>query len=102
MSEIGKPVFHTEFVGMFAIYAHTKFHMSSSSGTWVIAIKPKANYRFRAVAMLLFCILQEIILKNLHIFARSIITNVHDTALSDARNLYVRTAVVLVLLIVGN
>jgi hypothetical protein len=36
-------VLHTEFVGMFIGYFHTKCHMPCPSGVLVIAIKPKAN-----------------------------------------------------------
>jgi hypothetical protein len=42
----GKQLFHTESVGMFKIYLHTKCRMSRSNGSLsVIIFKPK--YRFR-------------------------------------------------------
>jgi len=34
------------------IYIYTKFHMSSSNGSLVIAIKPKAKCIFRVTSML--------------------------------------------------
>lgn len=43
-------MFHVTFAYMFTVYyRHTKF----PHGSLVIAIKPKAKYRFRAAAMLL-------------------------------------------------
>lgn len=45
---------------MFTIIFHGKFNMSSCNASLAIAIKPKAKYILRAVAMLLFCILQKI------------------------------------------
>jgi hypothetical protein len=37
---------HMKFVYMFMVCLITKFHVSSSSGSLVIAIKPKTKYRF--------------------------------------------------------
>jgi len=36
------------------MYLHTKYRLPFSNGSLVIAIKPQANYRFRAAAILLF------------------------------------------------
>jgi hypothetical protein len=44
------------------IYLHTKFPISSSNSSLVIAIKPEAEEYFRMAVMLLFYILQEILL----------------------------------------
>jgi hypothetical protein len=52
-------IFHTEFVGIFMIYHHTKFHMPSSDGSLVvITIKLKAKYRLDG-AIMLFYILKK-------------------------------------------
>jgi hypothetical protein len=45
-------IFNIEFIGMFMIYLHTKFHKSSSSGSLVITIKPKVEYGFHEAAMM--------------------------------------------------
>jgi hypothetical protein len=39
-----KTIFHEKFVDMFIICLRTKFHISSSNGSSVIAIKPKNKY----------------------------------------------------------
>jgi hypothetical protein len=44
---------------MCIIYLHTKFHMSNSSGSLVIAIKPKTKHIFDATFILLSEILQK-------------------------------------------
>jgi hypothetical protein len=41
------------------ICLRTKFQMLTSNGSLVVAIKPKAKYRFYAAAMLLFFVLQN-------------------------------------------
>jgi len=35
--------FHSKFVGMLIIYLHTRFHILSSSGSLVMAVKLKVN-----------------------------------------------------------
>lgn len=55
-----KTIFLTEFVGMFVIYLHTKFLVSSSGGLLVIIIKLKAKYRFHAANILFHCLLKII------------------------------------------
>jgi hypothetical protein len=42
------------------IHLHTKFHVPNSSGSSIIAMKPKDKEDFRAVAMLVFYILHEL------------------------------------------
>jgi len=54
---------------------HTKFHMPSSDGSLVIAIKPKTKFRLRAAAMLLLYILQHRYLTKDVYFRSSIITH---------------------------
>jgi hypothetical protein len=36
---------------MFMIYVHTKFHISSSTDSLIIAVIPKGKCRFRVIAM---------------------------------------------------
>jgi hypothetical protein len=43
-------VFHTELINMFMMCLNTKFHMASSSGPLVIAVKWKDKYIFREAA----------------------------------------------------
>jgi hypothetical protein len=44
--------FSIKFVDMFMVYLHTKFHTPSSSGSLVIAFRPKAKHEFYAAAIL--------------------------------------------------
>jgi hypothetical protein len=58
----------------FRIFHRFKFHLPGSNGLLVIAIKPKAKYRFRAIAKLVFNVLQNHFLpEKFHIF-RSFVT----------------------------
>jgi len=43
--------------------SHTKFYIPSSSGSLVIATKPKTKYRVHASAMLLFHTVRSILIK---------------------------------------
>jgi len=58
------------------MYLHTRFHMPSSSGSLVITIRPKPEYRLHVTAML-FCILHK-----LRPFRRSV-TTYHFRAVND-------------------
>jgi hypothetical protein len=49
-------VFHTDFVGVYIIHLHIIFHMPCSNDSLVIAIRPKARYRFHAAAILFFIV----------------------------------------------
>jgi hypothetical protein len=49
--------FHTEFVAMFIIYLHTKFHMLNSNASLVLIISQKTKYKFLMPATLSCCIL---------------------------------------------
>jgi hypothetical protein len=44
---------------MFIVYLHAKSHISNSSSSIVIDMKPKGKENFRMTAMLLFYILQK-------------------------------------------
>jgi len=46
--------FYTEFIDMIIISHHTKFHMSSSSGSSVIIIEPEAKCTFYTSIMLFY------------------------------------------------
>lgn len=46
--------FYTEFIDMIIISHHTKFHMSSSSGSSVIIIELRTKYEVEAPAMFTF------------------------------------------------
>jgi len=48
-----------EFMGLFVICLHNRFHMFSFNGSLVTAIKPKAKYKFHTVTMLMSHILQK-------------------------------------------
>jgi hypothetical protein len=37
-------IFNTEFLDMFMVYLHTRFHMPKSNDLLAIAIRPKAKY----------------------------------------------------------
>jgi len=41
------------------IHFQTKFHIPSSNGSLVIAMKPKAKEKFRKFTILLYCIIQN-------------------------------------------
>jgi hypothetical protein len=47
-----------EYIGMYIIYLHTKFHMCGSNGSLVTALKPKAKEIFHTTISL-FYILKE-------------------------------------------
>jgi hypothetical protein len=49
---------------IYMIYIYTKFHMSSSNGSLVIAIKPKAKCRFHTAVMFLLCLQQTFMATN--------------------------------------
>jgi hypothetical protein len=53
-------IFNAEFVGKFMMYHYTKFYMSNSNGSLVIAIRPKDKYRFNADAILSYILQNEI------------------------------------------
>jgi hypothetical protein len=44
--------FHTDFIVMFMICLHTKFHMPLAASSLVIAIKPEAEENFCLAAIL--------------------------------------------------
>jgi hypothetical protein len=45
---------YIEYVNMFVVYLHTKFHIPSSSCSLIIAIKLKAEENFHIAVMVLF------------------------------------------------
>jgi hypothetical protein len=49
-------VFNAVFVGIYVIYLHTEFDFPKFSGSLVMVMKPKDNYKFHATANLLFYI----------------------------------------------
>lgn len=51
---IHKTIIHAEFVGVFTIYTHTKFHMPSYNGSLVTTFNPKSKYIFRVAAILFY------------------------------------------------
>jgi hypothetical protein len=50
---------HTESIGLFVIYLHTKFHKPSSIDSLLTSVRLKGNYSF-CTATILFYILQNI------------------------------------------
>jgi hypothetical protein len=52
-------IFYAQFVSMFIIYCHTKFHIPSSNCSLVITVKLKAKGHFLTATMLLYHILQK-------------------------------------------
>lgn len=52
-------IFHTQCGGMFKIYLCIIFHMLSSNGSEVIAIKPKDKENVYMITMLLFYMIQK-------------------------------------------
>lgn len=57
-----------KFIAMFMICLQSKFHMLSSSASLVISISLKANYRYHAVTILLFYVLQKVCISKSCIF----------------------------------
>jgi hypothetical protein len=53
---------------MFMNYLLAKFYEPSSNGSLVIAMKPKAEEKFRTVTMFLFPILHKYYLNESHVF----------------------------------
>jgi len=41
-------MFHTECIDMLIVYVHIRRHITTSTGSVVIDIKPKTKYRFHA------------------------------------------------------
>jgi hypothetical protein len=59
-------IFNTEFVGMYVLYLHTKFHMPDCSDSVVTTVKPKA--RVCAATILLPCILHSHMNASVHTY----------------------------------
>jgi hypothetical protein len=65
---------HTELLGMFMIYLHTKFHTPISTESLAIAMKHKTKERFRTPTMLSFYILHKYTSTNVVYFRTPVIS----------------------------
>jgi len=67
-------MFHVEYVNVFVIFLHTKFHVPSASCSLVIPIKLKTKYRFCMTAMLFYIQQNKTSTNVTYFFLRSVTT----------------------------
>jgi hypothetical protein len=67
-----KTIIEAYFVGMFAIYLGTNFHLYNCNDSLLIAVEPKAAKFLRIIAMLLLYILKETVVTKCTDFPMSI------------------------------
>jgi hypothetical protein len=94
--------FYVQFVGMFTIYLHVKFHTPSTDDLLVITVKLETNKNVCTAEMSLLNILIKYINMS---YVFSIIcchSSIQDHILSCALTSHVRTTAMLLLQIVGN